>query len=275
MAILGESYHQAFTSGLLDVYHRRGSGQEFGKNILTDIPQILGETARYVDLDSDGNWWIPSGRSFYHSDATTPEFELAHARKHFFVALRSVDPFGNASTVSYDDYDLLPTRMVDAAENMVSCYYDYRDLQPCLVVNPNGNRGQCAFDELGRVVATAVMGKEDEIIGDSLNDFRQITPEEIEQFFSDPQGPIKEALLGNASTRTIYDVSRFWLEPDITKKKPVFHATIARETHACDTLPGHLKTQISFSYSDGLGHIIQSKSQAGPKEGIATWITSG
>ena len=36
---------------------------------------------------------------------------------------------------------------------------DYRVLQPYWVTDPNGNRTRVAFDALGMVVGTAVMGK--------------------------------------------------------------------------------------------------------------------
>ena len=109
------------------------------------------------------------------------------------------------------------------------------------------------------------MGKEGEAQGDSLDLFRQITQEEIEQFFLNPHGPLKESLLGNASTRIVYDTSRL----DISKR-PNFRATIERETHASDIISGELKTQISFSFYDGFGRNIQSKIQADPQEGMIT-----
>ena len=39
---------------------------------------------------------------------------------------------------------------------------DYRVLQPALVTDPNRNRTEVAFDTLGMVVGTAVMGKPEE-----------------------------------------------------------------------------------------------------------------
>jgi hypothetical protein len=70
-------------------------------------------------------------------------------------------------------------------------------------------------------------------------------------------------LLGQATTRIIYDVHRFARLRDIAK--PVYAATIARETHISDLLPGQLsKAQIHFSYSDGFGREIQKKIQAEP-----------
>ena len=49
---------------------------------------------------------------------------------------------------------------------------DYRVLQPCRVMDPNRNRTQVAFDALGLVVGTAVMGKPEETLGDTLDGFQ-------------------------------------------------------------------------------------------------------
>jgi hypothetical protein len=277
MAFPGESYSQAFTPGLLQFYRRPNpdSTDTVDGILIPDVNEVLGiKGGGHVDLDSDGNWWIPSGRSFFHSQQVSPEEELVEGRKHFFLTRRFVDPFGNTSRVAFDQFDLLPTDSRDALHNVVKCAHDYRVLQAYLVIDPNGNRSQCAFDELGYVVATAVMGKEGENQGDSLDLFRQATQEETEQFFLHPHGPLRESLLGNATTRIVYDLSRLWREPDVNKK-PIFHATIARETHASDHTPGKPKTQISFSYSDGMGRTIQVKAQAKPKDGLQSWITSG
>ncbi|KAF4622714.1 hypothetical protein G7Y89_g14312 [Cudoniella acicularis] len=278
MAFPGESFSQAFTPGLLQNYRRPNpdARQPTWEDLIPNANEILGlKGGGHVDLDSDGNWWIPSGRSFFHKHQISPKEELAEGRKHFFLPKRFVDPFGNSSTVAFDQFDLLPTESVDALHNVVKCTHDYRVLQAYLVVDPNGNRSQCAFDELGHVVATAVMGKEGENQGDSLDTFRQATQKEIEQFFLEPHGPLQEVLLGNATTRVVYNFSRFWREPGAKKKEPIFQATIAREAHTSDPVPGKLKTQISFSYLDGMGRTIQTKAQARPKYGVQKWITSG
>ena len=57
--------------------------------------------------------------------------------------------------------------------NVVSAINDYRVLQPSTVTDPNGNRSQVAFDALGLVVGTAVMGEDafGNRLGDSLDDF--------------------------------------------------------------------------------------------------------
>ena len=77
-------------------------------------------------------------------------------------------------------------------------------------------------------------------------------------------------LLGLATTRVIYDLHRFRktqaVNPtDPTQWRPVFAATIARETHVNAVPAGSTsEMQITFSFSDGLGREIQKKSQAAP-----------
>jgi hypothetical protein len=85
---------------------------------------------------------------------------LAQARQHFFLPRRYRDPFGQDAFVDFDANDLLMTETRDALDNRVTVdANDYRVLQPRLVSDPNGNQTEVAFDTLGMVVGTAVMGK--------------------------------------------------------------------------------------------------------------------
>ena len=72
---------------------------------------------------------------------------------------------------SYDAHDLLPIATRRRLDNTLQAVNDYRVLQPRLVTDPNGNRSEAAFDTLGMVVGTAVMGKADRGLGDSLQGF--------------------------------------------------------------------------------------------------------
>ena len=285
MALPGENYKLAFTPGLLVAVYQRKIGDQPPEILLPNAAAVLGsqgpDGGGYVDLHGDGHWWIPSGRVFYHTDPeANSQQELDQARHHFCRPRRFEDPFGHNSTVDYDAHDLLSARTVDAVENTVSAVNDYRVLQPTLSTDPNGNRSAVAFDALGMVVGTALMGKENESTGDSLTGFiADLTPQQIDDFFNatDPHDPA-HSLLTNATTRIIYNPDSFR-----NTGQPVFAATFARETHASDPLPPYgLKIQITFSYSDGFGREIQKKFQAesGPiVEGgpvISTrWVASG
>lgn len=273
LALPFESYKLAFTPGLVaEVYGGRVSDA------------MLENEGRYVHTEGDANWWIPSGQIFYSPDpAHTPPQELAYARQHFFLPHRYRDPFhtpavSTESFVAYDIYDLLVEETRDALGNRVTVgerdaggvitrrAQDYRVLQPALVMDPNRNRSAVVFDALGMVVGTAVMGKPEENLGDSLNVLRaDLTQAEIDQFLADPKGPTAATLLGDATTRIVYDLTAYWREPDITKKPPAVAATLARESHVSDLQAGQqAKIQVSLSYSDGFGREVQKKIQAEP-----------
>jgi hypothetical protein len=250
LALPGESYKLAFTPALLT--------QAYGGRV-TD--SMLAGDGGYVHSEEDANWWIPSGGVFFSPNVSdTPAQELAFARQHFFFPHRFRDPFGNTAVASYNAYDLLVKQTIDPLGNRVRADHDYRLLQPFRVTDPNGNRADVAFDTLGLVAGTAAMGKATETKGDSLVGFEpDPTPQQRQDFLANPLGNAAP-LLGQATTRIIYDLDRYR-----TTQQPVFAATLARETRASDPLPpGGLKLQVGLSYSDGFGREIQKKIQAEP-----------
>ena len=189
-----------------------------------------------------------------------PQDELGCALRHFFLPRRYRDPFGNITTVSFDPHDLAPVETIDAVGNTARAEFDYRVLAPRLLTDPNGDRSEVAFDALGHVAGTAVMGKTGEHMGDSLAGFEpDLSAFRLEAFLDDPHGSAL-GLLHDATTRIVYDVERYF-----HSEMPVFAATIERETHVSDLPPGErTKTLLSFGYSDGFGRQIQSKLQAEP-----------
>jgi RHS repeat-associated protein len=185
---------------------------------------------------------------------------------------RLEDPFGNASNVDYDPNDLLVAATADALNNLVAATNDYRVLAPGVMTDPNGNQTAVSFDTLSLVVATAVMGKQGQNLGDLPSGFSpDLTQTQIDAFFTaaDPH-TVAAPLLGNATTRVVYDVNRFLKSrsaspSDPAKWQPAFAATLARETHVSDLGTGQQSNiQINVSYSDGFGREIQKKIQAEP-----------
>src|SRR5262249_27655541 len=89
-----------------------------------------------------------------------------------------------------------------------------------------------------------------------------LTSSQLADFIANPRGTAA-ALLGQATTRIIYDLDRYRATQD--PLQPVYAATIVRETHVSD-LPGgrESEVQVSFLYSDGFGRDIQKKIQAEP-----------
>ena len=276
LALPFESYKLAFTPDL---------AQEVYGGRITDA--MIETEGRYVHSEGDADWWIPSGRAFYSPETTDdPPTEIAYARQHFFRPHRYRDPFhtdavSTETFISYDAYDLLMQETRDALGNrttigernldptqpLVQRGQDYRVLQPWLVMEPNRNRAMVAFDALGMVVGTAVMGKPEDNPrrGDLLDDFESdLTDVVVAAHLQDPLGNPQD-ILQRATTRLLYDLFAYHRTKEQAQPQPAVVYTLARETHDSDPVPaGGLRIQHSFSYSDGFGREIQKKIQAEP-----------
>ncbi|KAB1991133.1 hypothetical protein, partial [Haemophilus parainfluenzae] len=163
LALPYETYKLAFTQSLLDqIFTGRGVDEDLlGKEGRYVSSQVLKEGWGFPDTDGDDTWWIPSGRQGF-----VPE--------QFYLPNRMQDPFGQVYRFTYDEYSLLVAETHDPLENRVTIGErdregavlrwgnNYRVMQPWLITDPNGNRAQVAFDTLGLVAGTAVMGKVDD-----------------------------------------------------------------------------------------------------------------
>jgi RHS repeat-associated protein len=279
LALPFASYRLSLTPELIATIYQRPHAGAPTENLVPDL-NLLTEKGGYVltgdqqaiglfpASDPSGEWWIPSGRIFYSPGPNdTPAVELSTAQAHFFVGRRYQDVFGNNTTVAYDPYDLLPAEIVDPVQNVVSSTSDYRVLQPIVLTDPNGNHSAVAFDALGQVAGTAVMDKLVTAQQDSLAAFiADLTQAQIDGFFASPRGPQAAVLLGNATSRIVYDLGRFARLPSTPQTPaPAYAATIARETHVQNLAAGQAsRLQVSVSYSDGFGREIQRKLQADP-----------
>jgi len=299
LALPGESYKLAFTPGLLATVFQRRRADGSLEDLIPDPDTLLGRQTgdgggylksqtlkadgRFPANDPDDHWWIPAGRSFFRIEsADDPAAELVEARRHFFLARRYRDPFGNDTFVSFDAYDLLTLETRDALGNRISAVNDYRLLQPVLVSNPNRNRTKAVFDALGMMVGTAVMGKPEENLGDSDQGFIADLDEGVSlQHLANPlQQP--EDILKRATSRMIYDLFAYHRTRHLPEPQPSVIYTLVRETHAADLGENEVsKFQHSFSYSDGFGREIQKKIQAergplvdgGPD--VERWVGTG
>ncbi|AFZ22068.1 SpvB/TcaC N-terminal domain-containing protein [Allocoleopsis franciscana] len=248
LALPCESLKLAFTPGLLT--------QIYGSKInASDLNTLLLGEGKYVQ--QEGNWWISSGRQSFEPT-------------RFYLSTQTKDPFGNVYTSAYDPSHLLVTQTIDPLSNTVQVRNNYRVLQPEEITDPNGNRARVAFDALGMVVGTAVMGKVSENQGDNLTSFvadldQTAIANHVENPMTNPQN-----ILANATTRLVYDLDRYHhtrqVLPDGSEiGQPVVVYTLARETHTADLATGEpTKIQHSFLYSDGFGREIQTKVQAEP-----------
>ena len=272
-----QSYTLAFTPGLIaKAYEDR----------VTDNMLLDTDKGRYVHFpQADPNWWIPSSKVFYWPDDNDPGgIELDFAKKHFFLPHRIEDPFGNNNILKYDnDNILLLLETHDPLDNPVTvAELDYRLLRPSNITDPNGNRSAVAYDILGFVVGTAVMGKTSETAGDSLDQFEpnlnlNEIVNNIENPLLDPQSTLK-----GATSRMIYDLFQYKRTSNTTNHMPNVIYTMVRETHASDLTPQNPLTRVqhNFSYFDGFGREIQKKVQAesGDVDGVPVedrWVGSG
>ena len=273
LALEGESYRLAFTPSLVQ--------ERFGQRVTIEM---LANEGGYVDAAGDGSWWVPSGRTFLSPGrGDLPADELAEARAHFFSPRRARDPFGNEVVTTMDAYDLLPAESLDPLGNGVSVVNDYRTLQPRLLTDPNGNRSEVAFDALGLVVGTAVMGKAGEGLGDTLNGFEpDLSDVDRLAHLDDPLND-PHAILKGATTRLVYDLFAYMRTRSESQPQPAVVHSIARETHHSDLENGSRSAlQHSFSYSDGFGREIQKKALAEPgalveggPDAKPRWVGSG
>ncbi|HEU5368180.1 MAG TPA: SpvB/TcaC N-terminal domain-containing protein [Ktedonobacterales bacterium] len=272
LALPGGTYHLALTPSLIS--------RIFG-NL---VPSATLTEGGYVQLPNDSNWWMPSGYVFYSpGDADTPAQERAEARAHFYLPRRAIDAFGAISRVTYDAYDLLVASATDPVGNTTAAVNDYRVLRPARITDPNGNRAEVAFDALGFVVGTAVMGKATENLGDSLAGFTaDLDQSVVLAHLADPLNN-PAAILGNASSRLLYDLFAYNRTRDQAQPDAPMVYTLARETHVSDLAPNQTTHyQHLLVYSDGFGREVQRKVQAdaGPVEGVGQhvaprWVGSG
>jgi len=171
------------------------------------------------------------------------------------MMVETIDALGNRVTVGERD----------AVGNLTVPGNDYRVLQPGLMMDSNRNRTALAFDAMGMVVGTAVMGKPPPTPteGDSLVGFEADLTETVTLNHLANPLVAPQAILRRATTRLVYDLFSYYRTRNLSDPQPAVVYTLVRETHDSDPVPlGGLKIQHSFSYSDGFGREIQKKIQA-------------
>ncbi|KLU89105.1 hypothetical protein MAPG_08081 [Magnaporthiopsis poae ATCC 64411] len=270
------------TPGLLSQVFQRS-----GTPLIADPRATMGgvdkSQAGYVDLLGDGSWWKEGELVRYTSDlAASPVEELRLARANFFTPRSFTDRFGSSTFVDYDTYNLYPIRVQNGLANVTSTIMDYRTLEPAVLTSPNGNRTQSSSDALGLPAGLAWMGKEGEQVGDNLDGFvSDLSQDEIRAFFANPSQQAAADLLGNATSRVIYDYQRYRNDP--SRAVPVFSAAMTRETHSSEPTPSTgLKVRIKLTYSDGFGRPVQVKDYTKPGPVVekgptvsSRWVGSG
>ncbi len=242
LALVDCSYDLRYTPGLLSI--------TFGAKIsAAEMASLLAGPGAFIDLDGDGHRWAPSSRVFYSADPA--HSDASYAQAHFYLPQGAVDPWGNTSTVTYDNHDLLVTQQTDAAGNTTLAQGNYRVLGPWLVTDPNLNRSGVRYDPLGMIVATALMGK---LQADGSDEGDHLDTSTVEPSPSD-----------DPTTRLEYDLAAYaaWAtdlthDPDHPEPARVHSQTRVRHK---DPATPWLE---SYAYSDGLGRVALTKAQAEP-----------
>ncbi len=209
-----------------------------------------------------GSWWAPSDEVRYAG----PE--------GFFLPVATVGPLGGTTTVEYDVHHLLPITTTDAVGNVTLSENDYRVLRPHAVTDANGNRSEVLHDALGRLSATALVGKPSgrDATGDTVEGLDPDPADEVlVAFRADPHGRAHD-LLGRATSRVLHDAAGWWRDG-----RPVSLATLSRDTHVRDVADGGRPgVLVEVDHIDGLGRTLQSKvaTEPGP-DGAARWVGTG
>ncbi|HQR36315.1 MAG TPA: SpvB/TcaC N-terminal domain-containing protein, partial [Blastocatellia bacterium] len=228
---------------------------------------------RFHGEERSGQYWIRSGVAGFAPDA----------REHFYLAEIYTDPFGNTTTLVYDDRDLYIKSSQDPLGNKTEVtQFDFRVLAPKEIKDINDNLSEVAFDILGMPTAVTVKGKghEADNLDNLTTEILNPDPATLRQFFT---GDYNEAearrLLGNATARHLYyfgetiaDGKTVWGE------HPPCASGIMRETHVAQLPTGQVsKLQTAFEYSDGTGTVLVKKAQAepAPNSSALRWIASG
>ncbi|KAI8946082.1 virulence plasmid 65kDa B protein-domain-containing protein [Xylaria longipes] len=244
-SVLDQKYTLALTKGLLN--------QVFvDENQSTLLSGISAAHGAYVDLQNDGNWWIPSSRAQYCDPRVPwdPTNELRSAQSHFYIPEYTVNARGAVDYQELDSYSFLRTKTVDSLGNETVYICDYPFSHPVRVTDANDNVTEFAYDCFGALVGTAVKGKITDSLGDSLNGFvATLTDSQLTAFLDKPL-ETAPSLLGSAGSRRIYHRSG-------VLNAPMFEAEIRRSTHSSSpAAPGDFSVEIT--YLDGRGNTIQT-----------------
>ncbi len=192
---------------------------EYPEEFRNSLPPLAG----YVYHDGSAGpasegYWVLSERSHYD----------IQDGDGFGLLLGTLDALGNPTTYAFDDTRILPVAITDARGMVNRTDYDPRWLLPRLLTDANGNRELTQRTPLAMPASRAVMGRPDEIVGDT------------------PDQP---------STRWLYDLAG----------QPGSVGVIQRFYHVNDqTVPEPERSRVlqQIQYQDGFGRALQVRVQA-------------
>ena len=221
LGIAWQTYQLAFTPPLLAA-------------VYGDKVDLTSFDGGYVDLNGDGNWWVPSGPPIYGVEAA----------ERFYVPEGARDPLGNPSWIDPDQYLLLPVRSRDAKQNQTLAFNDYRTLHPRCLRDPNHNWSAVEVDELGMVIKSALMGK---VSG--LNDNETPAPDATTE--------------GDNLVYPSAELSYGFYDPAANQPAHVYTKSHVNH-HSVDPSANRADFLQQYKYSDGSGNVVMVKKQAVP-----------
>jgi RHS repeat-associated protein len=193
-----------------------------------EFKSLLPALAGYVHY-RDGD--IPGSPGGYYVTTQSQRYDFhdpSRVPRGLLMATR--DPLGAEAGIDYDTFDLLPVQTTNAVGLTTQARYDYRVLQASDITDPNDNTASFAFSPAGFLVAQFLTGKNGE--GDSAH----------------------------PSMRMEYDLLAF-----SERRQPASVRSIRRVHHDSETgVPADEREETieSVEYSDGLGRLLQTRSQA-------------
>ncbi|KAF4443777.1 rhs repeat-associated core domain [Fusarium acutatum] len=241
--------------------------------LATTLDSFMSRYGYVKTKEDDGTalWWRPSSRTLYGSD---PYNELVLARRSFYTPTITEDAFGNRTTVEMDEYNILPKVSTDAVGNSTTVDMNYRDMSPLCVVDPNRNRVTYIHDLLGRVVATARSGKQNENVGDNVSTtVRFPTLSERVAFLRCPTQEAALRLMGGASSYRLYCDAQIAGTSVLSTPHPAAFIDFARRTHHADGAIAS-DTSISITWLDGSLAELQTTTLTGTAGDGYMWNVS-
>ncbi len=297
-----EDYKLALTDTLLDaVFQRRDAAGALiedklalaiepgvsARDLLADATRSGYVAGTQIEASLAGQYWMRSGTARFENDAAL----------RFYLPERYIDPFGNETTLEFDNYDLYVASSSDELGNTVTVeQFDLRVMAPVAMKDANDNVTAVAFDVRGLPASMAVMGKlstappsnesKDTVTGATLEQLNPRLADTLAFFRGNAfDGRGARLALSKATTRFLYHLGEKLGAGGIEwEATPSASCSIARERHERD-FPNvdtadeslQLPIQVSLEYTDGLGSVLMKKIQAEPVPGgnELRWIASG
>ncbi|MEO0536834.1 MAG: SpvB/TcaC N-terminal domain-containing protein [Cyanobacteria bacterium P01_A01_bin.123] len=198
--------------------------EDYPTDFQTDFPELAGYRFYPGDDHHERGYFVTTVQQHY-------DFQSGALGQGLLQTTR--DPLGRETRIDYDEYGIFPIQVTDPLGLTTRITHDYRIMQPQTSTDINGNRSQQTYTALGLVERTAILGKPNEAVGDTL---------------------------AAPGQRFIYDFLAF-----MERQQLVSVRTIQREHHVHDLdIPQPERDAVieTVEYSDGFGRLLQTRTQA-------------